>query len=100
MTKRTSLGADATGKHSAEYRSWLAMKERWQPAETQPKPAKTREELMDERAAADFAQMTAANARPIPPGMLAAEPWTGGGFSWNGVDVVVRRRVVRRRKRK
>ena len=30
---------------------------------------------MDERAAADFAAMAAANARPIDPGLLAVEEW-------------------------
>jgi hypothetical protein len=65
-----------------------------------PKPIKSREQLMDEAAARDMAQMDAANARPIDPALLAAEPWTGGGFTWNGVDVVVRRRVVRKRKQR
>jgi hypothetical protein len=66
----------------------------------QPKPAKSREEAMDERAAADFAQMAAANARPIDPRLLAAERWTGGGFSVNSVPVTVVRRVERRRKQR
>ena len=64
------------------------------------KPTKTREQAMDERAARDFEAMAAANARPIDPRLLAAERWTGGGFSMNGVPVTVVRRVVRRRKQR
>jgi hypothetical protein len=59
---------------------------------------------MDARAAEDMRAMDAANARPIDPALLAAEPWQskGGacGFSWNGTPVVAVRRVVRRRKQR
>jgi len=60
----------------------------------QPKPKLTREQLMDERAAADFAAMSAANARPIDFGLLAPEEWqrkSGCGFSINGFGIVRRR---------
>jgi 4-aminobutyrate aminotransferase-like enzyme len=69
-----------------------------------PQPKLTREQQMDANAARDMAQMDAANSKPIDPALLVAEPWQSKGgaaaFSWNGVDVVVRRRVVRRRKRR
>jgi hypothetical protein len=58
---------------------------------------------MDERAAADMASMDRTNSAPIDTNLLLPEPWmlrSGCGFSWNGVDVVVRRRVVRRRKQR
>jgi hypothetical protein len=45
---------------------------------------KRRRAAMDARVAADDAQMTAANSKPIDFRLLEAERWTGGGFSWNG----------------
>jgi hypothetical protein len=64
----------------------------------------TREQLMDERAAADMASMDRSNSRPLDLAMLAASPWDGSaGFSLNGWPITrVTRvtRVVRRRKRR
>jgi hypothetical protein len=48
-----------------------------------PKPL-TREQMMDRQAARDMAQMDAVNRKPIDLALLEAEPWTGGGFTWNG----------------
>jgi hypothetical protein len=56
-----------------------------------PKPASnpplSREQAMARRAAADFAAMDRANSKPIDLALLEAEPWTGGGFTWNGQPV-------------
>jgi hypothetical protein len=56
-----------------------------------PVPAKTREQLMDERAAADFARMDQINGQPLPLDLLRAESWHGmggsAGFSWDGQDI-------------
>jgi hypothetical protein len=63
----------------------------------------SREELMDERAAADMASMDRTNSAPIDTNLLLPEPWmlrSGCGFSWNGLPVMAVRRVVRRRKQR
>jgi hypothetical protein len=54
-----------------------------------PAPVKTREQLMDERAAADFAKMDAVNRKPIAPDLRDGPGGSmlGGGssgFSFNG----------------
>jgi hypothetical protein len=65
-------------------------------------PRPSREELMDERAAADMASMDRTNSKPIDTTLLLPEPWmlrSGCGVSINGWPIVAVERVVRRRKR-
>jgi hypothetical protein len=61
----------------------------------QPQPKLTREAAMTERALADDAAMSAANAKPFDLGLLAPEDWMhkGGncGFKLNGFSIVRRR---------
>jgi hypothetical protein len=53
-----------------------------------PEPALSREEAMNRAAAKTFAEMDAANARPIPAAAYEVDPWLGvggsAGFSCDG----------------
>jgi hypothetical protein len=55
---------------------------------SKPQPKLTREQMMDQNAARDFAQMAAANAKPVDLSLLGIEDWMhkGGscGFKVNG----------------